>query len=176
MAFRLYAITLASITAALLLIWYLQPRLGGAGAFRAVCAGISAVPAPVYRWGVRSWVAWQRRRLGLPAASDRDLIDFVGEELDQADIVWQWRPGLRRATDADEIEIGDDVESDLSVRVRHGVLFVTDSETGTSVMSIRRQLLMMRLADMMARSVWMQASTVRMRTKALDKGLKNALP
>jgi|GEM_PF-2974829 len=132
MAFRLYAITLASITAALLLIWYLQPRWAGLELFALFALAFPLYLPLFYRWGVRSWVAWQRRRLGLPAASDRDLIDFVGEELDQADIVWQWRPGLRRATDADEIEIGDDVESGLSVRVRHGVLFVTDSETGTS--------------------------------------------
>ena len=132
MAFRLYAIVLASITAALLLIWYLQPRWAGLEFF-ALFALASPLYVPLfYRLGIWCWVARQRRRLGLPMISDRDLIDFVGEELDHAGIAWQWRIAMRGSTHADEIEIGEDVESDLTVRVRHGVLFVTDSATGTS--------------------------------------------
>lgn len=132
MAFRLYGIALASITAALLLIWYLQPRWAGLEFFALFALAFPLYLPLLYRFGVWCWVARQRRRLGLPAVRDRDLIDFVGEELDHAGIAWQWRIAMRGSTHADEIEIGEDVENDLTVRARHGVLFVTDSATGTS--------------------------------------------
>lgn len=132
MAFRLYWITLASVTAALLLLWAVQPLWSVFELF-ALLALLAPFYLPLaYRLGVWIWVARQRRRLGLPVASDRDLIDFVGEELDHAGIAWQWRVTVRGAPDGDEIEIGEDDSNDLSVRVRNGMLLVSDSESGTS--------------------------------------------
>ena len=126
-----YNIALAAITVALLGLWFIQPGWGGLELF-ALYAIASPIYAPLfYRLGVYLWVARQRRRFGLPAASDRDLIDFVGEELDRADIEWHWRVGWR-GTRGDEIEIGDDEADDLAVKARNGVLMVYDSQSGTS--------------------------------------------
>jgi hypothetical protein len=132
MAFRLYGIAVAALSLALLVLWFYQPLWSGLE-LAAAFLMISPLYLPLlYRLGVILWVRRQRRHLGLPDASDRDLIDFVGEELDHAGIAWQWRLAMRGTTHADEIEIGEDEDRDLTVRVRHGVLFVTDSETGTS--------------------------------------------
>ena len=128
----IYATVLASVTLALAWLWLLQPGWRGLELF-ALFALVSPLFAPLaYRLAVWIWVAGQRRRLGLPAASDRDLIDFVGEELDRAAIDWHWRIGWRNATRGDEIEIGADEDDDLTVRARHGILMVGTTAAGTS--------------------------------------------
>jgi len=128
----IYAIAVASISLALLGLWVGQPRWRGLEFF-ALFALASPLYAPLLYWlGTRLWVAQRRRRMGLPAANDRDLIDFVGEELDRAGIEWHWRLGWRRAR-ADEIEIGeDDQDDDLTVRVRNGILMVGGTANGTT--------------------------------------------
>ncbi|MEX2615082.1 MAG: hypothetical protein WD767_03200 [Alphaproteobacteria bacterium] len=132
MAFRIYWIALAAVTAALLLLWAVQPLWSALELF-ALLALLAPFYLPLaYRLGVRVWVARRRRLLGLPVASDRDLIDFVGGELDNAGIAWQWRMAMRGMSDGDEIEIGEDDSDALSVRVRNGVLLVSDRESGTS--------------------------------------------
>lgn len=132
MAFRVYWIVLAAVTAALLLLWAVQPLWSVFELF-ALLALLAPFYLPLaYRLAIRFWVVRQRRRLGLPVASDRDLIDFVAEELDHAGIAWQWRVAVRGTSDGDEIEIGE-VDSDaLSVKVRNGVLLVSETESGTS--------------------------------------------
>jgi len=132
MAFRVYWIALAAVTAALLLLWAVQPLWSIFELF-ALLALLAPLYLPlVYRLGVRIWVARQRRLLGVPAASDRDLIDFVAGELDHAGIAWQWRVAVRGISDGDEIEIGEADSDDLSVKAHHGVLLVSDPESGTS--------------------------------------------
>lgn len=126
-----YTIAVAALGVALLGLWFTQPGWRGLELL-ALCVFVAPLTAPLlYRLSVRVWVARRRRRLGLPAASDRDLIDFVGEELDRAAVEWHWRMGWRGVCD-DEIEIGDDDADDLTVRVRNGMLMVGDTENGTS--------------------------------------------
>jgi hypothetical protein len=131
-AFRLYGIALASFTVALLGLWFYQPLWSGLELFALFALAAPLYLPMLYRIAVRLFVARQRRRMGLPPVSDRDLIDFVGEELDRAGIAWQWRLAMRGTSHGDEIEIGEDETSDLTVRVRNGVLLVTDSAAGTS--------------------------------------------
>ena len=132
MAFRIYWIALAAVTAALMLLWAVQPLWSVFELF-ALLALLAPFYLPLaYRLGVRLWVARQRRLLGLPAASDRDLIDFVAEELDHAGIAWQWRVAMRGTSDGDEIEIGEADSDDLSVKAQRGVLLVSETESGTS--------------------------------------------
>ena len=126
-----YAIAVASVTVALLGLWFAQPGWRGLELF-ALFALAAPLYAPALYWlATRLWVAGRRRRLGLPAASDRDLIDFVGEELDRAAIDWHWRVGWRGAR-GDEIELGADDDDDLSVKVRNGILMVGDRQNGTT--------------------------------------------
>ncbi len=132
MAFDLYKYAMAAITAALLLLWFVQPSWG-APEFVALSLIVFPVYIPLlYRLGTRLWVMRQRRRLGLPRASDRDIIDFVSEELDRVGIAWQWRVALRKTSRWDELEVGEDDEPPVYVRVRNGILEVSDDESGAS--------------------------------------------
>jgi broad specificity phosphatase PhoE len=131
MAFAIYNIGLAAVSVALLFMWFVQPGWRGVELF-ALFALASPLYAPLlYRLATRLWVAQRRRQLGLPAASDRDLIDLVGEELDRAAIDWHWRLAWR-GPGGNEIEIGDEDADDLRVRVQKGVLTVGDTANGTT--------------------------------------------
>jgi len=131
MTFAIYTVALAAVSVALLFIWFVQVGWRGVELF-ALFALASPLYAPLLYWlATRLWVARRRRQLGLPAANDRDLIDFVGEELDRAAIDWHWRLAWR-GPGGNEIEIGDDDADDLRVRVRNGVLMVGDTANGTT--------------------------------------------
>lgn len=128
MLFDLYKYAMAAVTAALLLLWYVQPLWG---AFELFGLAILVFPFHIpllYRLGERLWVARKRRLLGLPEAADRDIIDFVGEELDRVDVPWQWRVALGRTSNWNEIEVGEDDEPPVAVRIRNGVLIVETGE------------------------------------------------
>ena len=128
----IYTIAVASITAALLGLWFSQPGWRGLELL-AFFVLASPLYAPLlYRLAVRLWVARGRRRLGLPSASDRDLIDFVGEELTRAAIEWQWAVHWRAGGRGKEFEIGEDDADGLAVKVRNGVLMVSNQATGTT--------------------------------------------
>jgi hypothetical protein len=131
MAFALYLSALAAVSVALLILWFVQPVWSGLELF-ALFALASPLYAPLLYWlAVRLWVSQRRRQLDLPAARDRDLIDFIGEELDRAAIDWHWRLGWR-GPGGIEIEIGDDDADDLRVRVRYGILTVSDTANGAT--------------------------------------------
>jgi hypothetical protein len=132
MAFDLYKYAMAAVTFAIILIWNLQSRWAATDLF-ALIAFISPLYAPfLYVFGKRLWVARKRRRLGLPAASDRDIIGFVGEELDRVGIAWQWCLSLRGTSRWDELEIGEEDEPSIFVRIRDGVLNVSNEDAGAT--------------------------------------------
>ena len=128
MLFDLYKYTMAAVAAALLLLWVVQPHWG---AFELFALALLAFPLCIpllFRYGTRLWVARKRRALGLPRASDRDIIDFVGEELDRVDVPWQWRVALGKTSNWNELEVGEDDEAPIIVRIHNGMLFV-ESDT-----------------------------------------------
>jgi hypothetical protein len=123
---------MAAISAALLLLWYVQPLWGVFEFFALVILVFPLYIPLLYRLATRLWVARKRRRLGLPEASDRDIIDFVGEELDRVGVAWQWRVALRRTSHWNELDVGEDDEPPIFVRVRNGILEVSSDEDGAS--------------------------------------------
>lgn len=128
MLFDLYKYALAAVTAALLILWIAQPNWS---AFELFGLAVLAFPLYIpllYRYGTRLWVARKRRQLGLPPARDRDIIDFVGEELDRVDVPWQWQVALGRTSNWDTLDIGEDDEDPITVRIRTGILIIEDTE------------------------------------------------
>lgn len=128
MLFDLYKYAVAAVAAALLLLWFVQPFWGAFELF-----GLAVLVFPLYipllyRWGSKLWVIRKRQQLGLPPARDRDIIDFVGEELDRVDIPWQWRVALQKTSIWKELEVGEDDEPPISVRIHNGVLIVESDE------------------------------------------------
>jgi hypothetical protein len=128
MLFGLYQYAMAAITAALALLWAVQPQWGAFELFGLVVLAFPLYIPLLYRYATKLWVARKRRRLGLPRASDRDIIDFVGEELDRVDVPWQWRVALRKTSHWDEMEVGEDDEPPITVRIHNGVLIVENEE------------------------------------------------
>jgi hypothetical protein len=128
MLFDLYKFAMAAVAAALLLLWVVQPFWGALELF-----GLLVLVAPLYipllyRWGSNMWVVRKRRLLGLPPARDRDIIDFVGEELDRVEIPWQWRVALHKTSSWKELDVGEDEEPPITVRIHNGVLIVESEE------------------------------------------------
>ena len=124
MLFDLYKYAMAAITAALLILWVVQPHWG---AFELFSLAVLALPLYIpllYRYGTRLWVARRRRLLGLPPARDRDIIDFVGEELDRVEVPWQWQVALHRTSNWTALEVGEDDDDPVIVRVHNGMLIV----------------------------------------------------
>ena len=132
MAFDLYKYAMAAVTAVLILLWSMMDEWG---AFEFIAIFLMAFPLYIpllYRLGKILWVARKRRQLGLPTATDRDIIDFVGEELDRAVVPWQWTVALRRTSRWDQLEIGEDDEPPVYVRVDRGILEVSSDEAGST--------------------------------------------
>ena len=110
MWFDLYKYAMAATTAALLLLWVFQPQWG---AFELFVLTVFALPLYIpllYRFASVIRVARKQRRLGLPPARDRDIIDFVGEDLDRVDVPWQRHVALRRTSNWTTLEVGEDDE------------------------------------------------------------------
>ena len=128
MLFDLYKYTAAAITAAILLLWYVQPHWGGFELFGLAVLAFPLYIPLLYRYGTNLWVGRKRQRLGLPRASDRDIIDYVGEELDRVAIPWQWQVALGRTSHWNTLEVGEDDEPPLTVRIRNGILIVESDE------------------------------------------------
>ncbi len=128
MAFDLYKYAMAVITAALVFLWSLQSSWR---VFELFALGLLILPLYVpliYRAVTRLWIIRRRRQLGLPKASDRDIIDFIGEELDRNGVAWQWRVALRRTSNWDALDVGEDDEDPVFVRVRNGLIEVSSDE------------------------------------------------
>lgn len=132
MVFDLYKYAVAAVSAAILLLWIVQP-LWGVAEFFAIFLIVSPIYFPLlYRLGMKAWVARQRRRLGLPPASDRDIIDFIGEELDHMSVAWQWRVAMGKTSTWDTLDVGEDEEAPVTVRVRNGLVEVSNEEIAVS--------------------------------------------
>ena len=132
MLFDLYKYAMAAITAALAMFWYAQPQWSG---FELFVLAVLAFPLYIpllYRYATKLWVARKRLRLGLPSASDRDIIDFVGEELDRVDVPWQWRVALGRTSRWNELAVGEDDEPPITVRIHTGVLWIENEADDAS--------------------------------------------
>ncbi len=132
MAFDLYKYAVMAVTFAVALIWSLQARWGAAELFALIAAVLPFHAPMLYRIGKRLWVARKRRRLGLPVASDGDIIGFVADELDRVGIAWQWRLTLRGTSRWDELEIGEEDEASIFVQIRGGVLNVSNEDAGAT--------------------------------------------
>ena len=115
---------MAAISAALLLLWVVQPDWGAFELFGLTVLALPLYIPLLYRYASLLWVARKRRLLGLPPARDRDIIDFVGEELDRVDVPWQWQIALYRTSYWTTLEVGEDDEDPVTVRVHKGVLIV----------------------------------------------------
>ena len=101
---------MAATTADLFLLWVFQPQWG---AFELFVLTVFVLPLYIpllYRFASVIWVARKRRRLGLPPARDRDIIDFVGEDLDRVDVPWRRHVALRRTSNWTTLEVGEDDE------------------------------------------------------------------
>ena len=132
MLFDLYKYLVAAVSAAVLLLWIVQPQWGTSELF-AVFLILSPIYLPLlYRLGMKTWVVRQRRKLGLPPANDRDIIDFIGEELDHMSIAWQWRVAMGKTSTWDTLDVGDDEEAPITVRVRNGLVEVSNEEVAVS--------------------------------------------
>jgi hypothetical protein len=130
--FDLYKYAVAAVSAAVLLLWFVQPQWGTAELFAAFLI-LSPIYGPLlYRLGMKAWVARQRRELDLPPASDRDIIDFIGEDLDPMSIVWQWRVAMGKTSTWDTLDVGEDDEPPITVRVRHGLVEISTEEVAVS--------------------------------------------
>lgn len=132
MVFDLYKYAVAAVSAAVLLLWIVQPQWGTAELFAAFLI-LSPIYFPLlYRLGKKVWVARQRRKFGLPPANDRDIIDFIGEELDHMSIAWQWRVAMGKTSTWDTLDVGEDDEPPITVRVRHGLVEISNEEVAVS--------------------------------------------
>ena len=132
MVFDLYKYVVAAVSAALLLLWIVQPPWGIAEFF-AVFVIISPIYLPLlYRLGMKAWVARQRRRLDLPLANDWDIINFIGEELDHMSVAWQWRVAMGKTSTWDALDVGEDDEAPVTVRVCNGLVEVSNEEVAVS--------------------------------------------
>jgi hypothetical protein len=130
MAFDLYKYAMAAITAALVSLWSFQSSWRAMELLALVLLVFPLYIPLLYRFGTWIWVLRRRRRLGLPMASDRDIIDFIGEELDRCGVAWQWRVALRRTSNWDALDVGEDDEDPVFVRVRNGLIEVSSDEGG----------------------------------------------
>ncbi len=128
MAFDLYKYAMAAITAALFFLWAAQSSWHGLELLALIILVFPLYIPLLYKLGVRLWVKRRRRQLGLPDASDRDIIDFIGEELDRCGVAWEWRVALRRLSNWDALDVGEEDEQPVFVRVRNGLIEVS-SET-----------------------------------------------
>lgn len=128
MAFDLYKYAMAAITAALVSLWVAQRSWHGMELLALIVLVFPLYIPLLYRFGTWLWVARRRRLLGLPQASDRDIIDFIGEELDRCGVPWEWQVALRKMSHWDAIDVGDESEKPVFVRVRNGLIEVS-SET-----------------------------------------------
>lgn len=132
MAFDLYKYAMAAITAALVFLWSAQSSWHGMELLALIVLVFPLYIPLLYRLGVRLWVARRRRQLRLPDASDRDIIDFIGEELDRCGVAWEWRVALRKMSHWDAIDVGEESEKPVFVRVRNGLIEVSsESEPST---------------------------------------------
>ena len=95
------------------------------GAFELFVLTVFALPLYIpllYRYASVLWVARKRRRLGLPPARDRDIIDFVGEDLDRVDVPWQRHVAMRQTSNWTTLEAGEDDEDPARQRWRRNSL------------------------------------------------------
>jgi hypothetical protein len=123
MFYPVYKYAVWSGTAFALAFWAGTRTWGGAE-FVILVLLVAPLHAPIlYRPFRREWLRRRRAALGLPDAVDMEILAFLTEALDAAEIDWEWRPKTDKPATWSEFVIGEG-ETAVFVVVENGVVEV----------------------------------------------------
>jgi hypothetical protein len=121
MFYAVYKYAVWSGTAFALAYWFGALTWGG-GEFAVLVLLVAPFHAPIlYRPLRRMWLRRRRADLGLPDAVDTEILAFLTEALDSAEIEWEWRPRGDDPSIWTEFVIGEG-ETAVFVVVENGVV------------------------------------------------------
>lgn len=86
----------------------------------------------IYRACRDRWIRRRRDALGLPPATDQEILAFITEALDAAKIDWEWRPSPKPPSKWREIALGEDDDA-IFLFVGNGVIEVVYGDDGPEI-------------------------------------------
>ncbi|MGY8961366.1 MAG: hypothetical protein ACKVKG_17935 [Alphaproteobacteria bacterium] len=121
MFYPVYKYAVWSGTAFALAFWIGTGSWGGAELAILVLLAAPLHAPIIYRPLRRRWLRCRRAGLGLPDAADTEILAFLTEALDSAEIDWEWRPRRSDPATWTEFVIGEG-ETAIFIVVENGVV------------------------------------------------------